>query len=103
MKHSKYSMVNWFIRQAMEDKAIKNFENGVQIRDCIYVEDLCDAFIKAADTKGFIGQVFNIGSGIGTCFRGMTETVHEIVGARKIESVPLPKTYINVETGDHGD
>jgi len=101
MKHSKYSIVNWFIRQAIEDKVIKVFGDGLQIRDYIYVEDLCDAFIKAAQTETCIGQAFNIGSGTGTSFIEMVKTVVEIVGAGKIESIPWPETYINVETGDY--
>ena len=46
MKHSKYSMVNWFIRQAMEDKPIRIFGDGQQVRDYIFVEDLAEAFLQ---------------------------------------------------------
>lgn len=37
MKHSKYSIVNYFIREAMEGKTLKVFGDGKQIRDYIYV------------------------------------------------------------------
>ncbi|MBN1269082.1 MAG: SDR family NAD(P)-dependent oxidoreductase [Kiritimatiellae bacterium] len=101
MKHSKYSMVNWFIRQAMEDKPITVFGDGHQLRDYIYVEDLAEAFIAAAMTEKCRGEVFNVGSGVGTPFKEMAETIVRAVGAGRVEHVPWPKDYINVETGDY--
>lgn len=101
MKHSKYSMVNWFIRLAMEDKVIKVFGDGKQVRDYIYVDDLCDAFIMAAQKKECVGQVFNVGSGTATSFMEMAKTIVKIVGKGRVESVPWPENYINVETGDY--
>lgn len=101
MKHSKYSMINWFIRQAMDGKTLKVFGDGEQIRDYIYVDDLADAFIAASVTEACYGEVFNIGSGVGTQFRDMVEYVVKTVGSGKVESVPWPENYINVETGNH--
>ena len=101
MKHHKYSMVNWFLRLAMENKTIEIFGNGEQIRDYIYVEDLADAFINASVEPRCRGEVFNIGSGVGTRFRDMAETIVKTVGSGKIEFVPWPDDYVNVETGDY--
>jgi UDP-glucose 4-epimerase len=100
MKHSKYSMVNWFIRQAMEDKPISIFGEGSQIRDYIYVEDLADAMISAASQRMCWGQIYNIGSGVGTRMIDMANAVVDVVGSGSIESVPWPSDYINIETGD---
>jgi UDP-glucose 4-epimerase len=101
MKHSKYSMVNWFIRQAMENRQIEIFGDGGQVRDYIYVEDVADAFLKAAATPAAHGQVFNIGSGEGTSFRDMVEMILTTVGAGSVAHVPWPEQYLNVETGDY--
>jgi len=101
MKHSKYSMINWFIRQAMEGKTITIFGDGTQVRDYIFVEDLADAFIFAAFTPACHGETFNVGSGVGTSFRDMVKIVLETVGTGKFEFVPWPESYRNVETGDH--
>jgi UDP-glucose 4-epimerase len=101
MKHSKYSMINWFIRLAMENKTIKVFGDGSQIRDYIYVEDLAEAFISAAVTPECVGEVFNVGSGTGTTFREMVDGIVSTVGTGKAECVPWPTDYINVETGDY--
>lgn len=101
MKHAKYSMVNWFIRLALEDKTIKVFGDGQQVRDYIFVDDLANAFIAAALTEKCRGQVFNIGSGQGLRFKDMAETICAAVGGGRIEYVPWPKDYINVETGNY--
>lgn len=101
MKHSKYSMVNWFIRQAMDNQAIEVFGDGLQVRDYIYVDDLAEAFIRAAVSEACMGKVFNIGRGVGTRFKDMAETIVRAVKRGTVKFVPWPKDYINVETGDY--
>lgn len=101
MKHNKYSMVNWFIKQAMEDQTIKVFGTGKQMRDYIYVDDLANAFLFAASNPKCYGEVFNLGSGVGTSFKDMVETIVRVIGGGKIEHVPWPDNYVNVETGDY--
>lgn len=102
MKHSKYSMINWFLRLAMEGEPIKIFGDGQQIRDYIFNEDLTRAFlyIGAMETKNS-HRIFNIGSGQGTRFVDMAETVMDVVGNGKLEYVDWPKNYENIETGDY--
>ncbi len=101
MKHAKYSIVNYFIRQAIEDKHLTIYGDGEQLRDYIYVDDLARAFILAAISNETNGQTFNVGSGVGTSFKKMVETVVEVVGNGKIEHIPWPEDYTNVETGDY--
>lgn len=101
MRHSKYSMINWFIRQAMENKPLTVFGDGSQVRDYIYVDDLASAFIEVASVESCSGEIFNVGSGVGSSFREMAESIVAGVGRSRIEYVPWPKDYINVETGDY--
>jgi UDP-glucose 4-epimerase len=101
MQHSKYSIINWFIRRAMEDEEIQIFGDGNQMRDYIFVDDLADAFISAALSDRSSGEIFNIGSGVGTKFNEMVKSIIEVVGKGKIKYQPWPKDYLNVETGDY--
>jgi UDP-glucose 4-epimerase len=101
MRHNKYCMINWFVRQAMDNKTITIYGNGEQIRDYIYIDDLTAAFVHAAVDKASDGQVFNVGSGQGVTFKRMAEIVIQTVQSGKILHVPWPKNYINVETGDY--
>lgn len=100
MKHSKYSIVNWFIRQAMENKTISVFGAGEQVRDYIYVDDLVAAITMAAISSPCYGKVYNLGSGVGSKFKDMVSSVIALVKSGTIEYIPWPSEYLNVETGD---
>ena len=100
VKHSKYGIVNSFIRQALENKEITIFGDGNQIRDYIFIEDLANALIMSGVEIGTEGEVFNIGSGSGKSFLEMAETILEIIGSGRISRIPWPENYINIETGD---
>ncbi len=101
MKHSKYGIVNWFIRLAMDNQPINIFGDGRQLRDYVYVDDVATAFLLAGASPQADGEVFNVGSGIATSFRQMAEDVVRIVGGGRIACVPWPKDYTSVETGDY--
>ncbi len=101
MKHSKYGIVNYFIKRAMADETITVFGDGKQARDYIYIDDLVDVFFLAGVRSEAVGGVFNIGSGIGTQFIDMARCVVEVVGSGRVELVPWPKDYQDIETGGY--
>ncbi len=101
IKHPKYTIINYFIGQALKGKTISVFGDGSQLRDYIFVEDLAYAFLAASVTEKSKGQVFNIGSGTGTSFLNMVEKIIKVVGNGSFKNIPWPKDYINVETGDY--
>ncbi len=100
VKHSKYGIINSFIRLALENKNINIYGKGNQIRDYIFIEDLANALIISGVERGIEGEVFNVGSGLGKSFLEMAETIVETIGAGRLYKVPWPKKYINIETGD---
>lgn len=99
MKHSFYSIVNWFIRQAMEGKDITVFGDGKQVRDYIFVDDLADAMIAAAYSSNTDGEIYNLGSGNPTMFIDMVNTIIDTVGSGQLVQKEWPKEWENVETG----
>lgn len=101
MKHSKYGIVNWFIRQTMMNEVIQIFGDGAQLRDYIYVSDIADAFISLMMSPDAQGEVFNIGSGTGTSLATMAKTVVAYLGHGEVQHIPWPENYANVETGDY--
>lgn len=100
MKHSKYGIVNYFIKKAMNNETIEIFGEGEQLRDYIYVEDIVFAMLAAGITDQADGEVFNIGSGISIQFREMVSSVVEIVGSGSIKKIPWPENYRIIEGGD---
>lgn len=100
MKHSKYGIVNYFIRKAMDGEEIEIFGDGNQLRDYIYVEDIVDAMLASGLTPEADGEIFNVGTGHSISFAEMAETVVEIVGNGSIRKVPWPDSYRIIEGGD---
>lgn len=100
MKHSKYSLVGWFLRQAMEAKTIKIFGDGNQLRDYIYVDDIVQGILCAGADNKKTCEIYNLGFGKSVKFRDMIEIVIDTVGQGKVEYVPWPADYEHIETGD---
>lgn len=99
IKHNKYSLVGWFIRQAMENRTINIFGDGEQIRDYIYIDDMIESMCIASIKEESNGEIINLGSGVGSKFKDMVESVIRIVGTGSLEYIPWPKDYENIETG----
>ena len=57
---NKASVVAKFIKQARDGESLEIYGNGQQTRDFIYVEDLVEAILKAAELKGIGGEIFQI-------------------------------------------
>ena len=100
IKHNKYSLIGWFVRQAIEGQTIKIFGEGTQLRDYIFVHDIVDAMLKCAEEPSAIGEVINVGSGESTRFCDMVNLVINSVKNGKMEFVPWPDNYEKIETGD---
>ncbi len=100
IKHSKYSLVGWFIRQAMEGRVIKIFGDGLQLRDYIFVDDIVNAMLRCAEAPDAVGEIINVGSGESTRFCDMVSAVIKHVNCGKMEFVPWPDNYEKIETGD---
>lgn len=74
------------LNNALEDKPIPVYGNGLNVRDWLYVEDHCDALNLVLE-KGVPGERYNIGGGV---------EVNNITLAKKILSL-LGKDYSLIE------
>ena len=90
MQHGYYGILNWFIRNAMENIPITIYGDGQQTRDYVYVEDVVEAFVRAALVPETDRQIFLIGSGVETRFLAMVEEVIAAVGQGSYVHVPFP-------------
>ena len=77
--HGEAGVVAIFARALLEGKPTKVFGDGGKTRDYVYVDDVVDAFVKAAGDAGG-GQRFNIGTGIETSDRQLHSAVAAAVG-----------------------
>ncbi len=99
IRHSKYCIVNFFIRKALEGQEIMVFGDGKQVRD--YIDDLVDAYLAVATSERTVGEVYNVGSGRGISFAEMARTVVRITGNGAVKHVKWSENYLSVETGDY--
>jgi len=81
MKHSRFGVANWFVRQALDDGTINVFGDGSLLRDFVYVQDAVEAMLRCAATEEAYGQVFNVGNSRASSFRELAETVVRVAGS----------------------
>lgn len=101
MKHGKYGIVNWFVRLALEGKPLTVYGEGSQQRDYIYAEDLAEAFLTTVLAPDTSGEVYNLGSGVGSSFMEMTQTIARHIPGTVVQQVEWPSDRYFVETGDY--
>ena len=56
------------------------YGDGEQTRDFIYVKDVAEAILLAAERKAAIGEVLNVGSGSGTTINELASIVMDVTG-----------------------
>ncbi len=81
--HGEAGVVAIFSACLEEGERPRVFGDGEQTRDFVYVDDVAEAFVRAADRGG--GLVINIGTGVET---SVNELVRELAGAARTELAP---------------
>jgi UDP-glucose 4-epimerase len=101
MKHSKYGILNWIIRLAIDGQTIPIYGSGGQLRDFNYIDDVTRAFLLAGCRTETDGEAFNLGSGRPISFKETVERVVDLAGSGRIEQVPWPEERKRIEVGDY--
>jgi UDP-N-acetylglucosamine/UDP-N-acetyl-alpha-D-glucosaminouronate 4-epimerase len=86
-----------FMNCLLEGRAPTIFGDGEQSRDFIYVEDLVALLLKASESQGLSGMVFNAGNGQRITLNQTWELL------QKMEGVRLPAKYALARAGDVRD
>jgi UDP-glucose 4-epimerase len=101
MKHSKYGILNWFVRLALMGQPLTVFGDGQQRRDYIFNADLAEACVALMLSPGTEGRIYNLGTGTGMPFIEMAALVAEAVPGTEVQQVEWPQDRYFVETGDY--
>jgi dTDP-glucose 4,6-dehydratase len=72
-------LIPLMILNAINDKPLPVYGDGLYVRDWIYVEDHCSA-IDSVLSKGAVGEIYNIGAGNETTNISIVETILDILG-----------------------
>lgn len=100
IRHKGYGIINYLIRMAILDEVITVYEPGTQTRDCIYVDDVVDSMILAAQSDKANGEVFFVGSGKNVMFIDLVKLIVRTAGSGKWKFVPWPSERKSIEVGD---
>lgn len=92
-----YGILNWFMSNVMQDKPITVYGDGAQTRDYVYIDDVVDAFVRAASVSAMDGQVYYVGSGVETVFIDMVREIVRAVGKGEITHVPFPESREKID------
>ena len=100
MKHHRFGVANWFIRQAVDNETIKVFGDGSILRDFLYVGDTVDAIWMCAICEKAYGEVLNVGHDQPSSFLELAKTIIKIAESGQWEFVPFSPERAAQEPGD---
>jgi UDP-glucose 4-epimerase len=100
MKHSRFGVANWFVRQALDGGTIQVFGDGSLLRDFVYVQDAVEAMVLSAATEDAYGEVFNVGNNRASSFRELAETVVREAQSGTWQFAPFSPERAAQEPGD---
>ena len=101
VKHNRQGFAPWFIRQAVRTEEILIFGDGSQKRDFNYVDDVVDAFLRAAISEKSVGEVYNLGASPPVSLMEFVRTLLEVSnGGGGYKLVPFPDERKRIDIGD---
>lgn len=100
MHDNRLTSQGWFLRQVLDDQTVTLFGDGLQLRDLNYVDDVVDAFLRAAAIEESNGHFFNLGSEPYTLIQ-QVELMIELAGTGRYTLVPWPEGRKNISINNY--
>jgi UDP-glucose 4-epimerase len=100
MHHSRQGVLNWFIRQIIDNETVILYGTGKQIRDVNYVDDVVHALVTVGISEKGWGEAYNLGGTPCSLLDFVRKTIR-IVGRGKLIVKPFPKDREAIEVGDY--
>jgi UDP-glucose 4-epimerase len=76
----KTNVIPLFIRRIMAGEPLTIYGDGTQTRDFVYVSDLANGLIRASETPGAGGEIFQLASGVETSLNGLVSLLEDVSG-----------------------
>jgi UDP-glucose 4-epimerase len=80
----KSNVIPLFIRRLLDGEELVVYGDGTQTRDFVFVTDLADGLVRAAETDGIGGEVFQLASGVETSVNGLIAMLAEASGSEPL-------------------
>ena len=98
VRDARQTFLGIWIRCVLEQKPFEVW-GGAQLRDLTYVDDVTDAFIKAAEAPECYGQIFNIGGSPPISLRDLADMLVGLAGPPAhytIREFPADRAQIDI-------
>jgi UDP-glucose 4-epimerase len=99
LKHNRQGFIGWFVRLVLEDQELQVFGDGSQIRDFVYVDDACEAFLMAGAVDTVNGEAFNVGGDEHIAHRDLVELLVQTAGSGRYRFVEWPAEKKVIDIG----
>ncbi len=99
IRHDRLGFIGWFIRLALEDRDIRIFGDGSQVRDFVYVDDVVDALLAAGLVDACVGTTFNVGGCEPIAHRDLVALLIELAGSGRARFVEWPADRKAIDIG----
>lgn len=100
MRHSKQGVLNWFIRQIIDNEKIELMGTGSQIRDINYVSDVVNAFLYTGIADNVWGEAFNLG-GDAMSLENFVKQAINVYGRGKYTMIEFTDDRKKIEVGNY--
>ena len=101
IRDARQTFLGIWVRNLIEEKPIKVFGDGLQLRDFNYVDDVVEALLLTAVDPKADGEVFNLGSTEYINLRNLATLLIEIFQKGTYEIVPFPPDLKAIDIGDY--
>jgi len=98
--HSRSGVINWLVGQAVLGNSLTVMGTGKILRDFLHVDDCVEAFLLSGlYAKESYPSIFNIGHPQPSCYREVTEILHQLSHVPVVYQ-PFSPERLKVEPGD---
>ena len=101
IKDARQTFLGVWIRYLIENRPIKVWGDGLQIRDFNYVDDVVDAMLMAALSDDTNGQIYNLGSPERINLKDLADMIVRIHSHGDYQIIPFPEDRKTIDIGDY--
>jgi UDP-glucose 4-epimerase len=101
VRDARQTFLGLWLRLAVEGKELAIYGDGRQVRDFSYVDDVIDAFLRAAVDDQANGQVYNLGGDEPISLLRLAQLLIELAGKGGYRLVPWPDSRKRIDIGDY--
>jgi len=101
VKDARQTFLGVWLKVILNGQPIQVFGDGEQLRDFNYVDDVVEAFLRAAIRDAAIGAVINLGSDEVISLKALAAKLVSLHGSGRWEIVPFPGDRKAIDIGDY--